>query len=428
VTEAASLGAREAATLIAKGELSVVELTQACLARIAKREPEVLAWSHFDPDAVLAQARACDARGPQPPLYGVPVGVKDIIDTADMPTAYGSPIYKGHRPKNDADCVARVRTAGGVVFGKTVTTEFAFRHPFGQTRNPHNPDRTPGGSSSGSAAAVADFMVPLAFGTQTGGSIIRPASYCGCYGYKPSFDTFSIAGVKPLAPALDTLGYFARNLDDIAWFGVALSSNLPSELTPWSGPAPRVGIARMYEWSEAEPATRRAVETAAARLAREGARVMESSVSEDFQSLSDIHRVIMNVEASRSLAWEREYHADQLSDTLRDILDRATKLSAEDYERALADARRFRARIQELFLGNDILLTASAPGEAPAGLAFTGSPAFNRVWTLLHVPCVTLPFGLGPNNLPVGVQLVGQPHDDARLLSAAAWVAGRLGL
>ena len=422
------LGAREAAALIAAGRLTAAALTEACLARIEARDEEVRAWAYLDPEAALAQARACDARGPAGPLHGVPVGVKDIMDTADMPTEYGSPIYRGHRPAADAGCVARVRAAGGVVLGKTVTTEFASRHPHIQTRNPHDPARTPGGSSSGSAAAVADFMVPLAFGTQTGGSVIRPASYCGVYGYKPTFGTFDVAGVKPLAAGLDTLGYFARNLDDIAWFGAALSDKEPADIPPWPGAAPRVGLTRTRDWPHAEPATVEAVETAAARLGEIGASVAEITLPGAFEGLGEAQKTIMAVEAARALAWERETHAEQLSTRMRAFLDTGAATSVAAYDGAVALARDCRAGLAEACDGTDVLLTASAPGEAPAGLGTTGEATFNRVWTVLHVPCVTIPFGRGPNGLPVGVQLVARPGEDARLLGAAKWIATRLGV
>jgi len=422
------LGAREAAALIAEGRLTAVALTEACLARIEARDGEVRAWVHLDPEAALAQARACDALAPAGPLHGVPVGIKDIMDTADMPTEYGSPIYRDHRPAADAICVARVRAAGGVVLGKTVSTEFAHRQPNIQTRNPHDPARTPGGSSSGSAAAVADFMVPLAFGTQTGGSIIRPASYCGVYGYKPTYDTIAVTGVKPLAPGLDTIGTFARNLDDIAWFGAALSNGEPVDIPPWSGAAPRVGLTRTYEWPHAEAATVEAVETAAARLDEAGAKVTEVTLPSAFASLAEAQQTIMCVEAVQALAWERDNHLDRLSTPMRDLLDRGTGVSVEVHDSAMTLARECRAGLAEAFAGNDVLLTASAPGEAPIGLESTGDPVFNRNWTLLHVPCVTIPFSLGPNGMPVGVQLVAQPGEHGRLLSAAKWIATRLGV
>ena len=350
------------------------------------------------------------------------------MDTADMPTEYGSPIYRDHRPETDAICVAKVRAAGGVVLGKTVSTEFAHRQPNIQTRNPHDPARTPGGSSSGSAAAVADFMVPLAFGTQTGGSIIRPASYCGVYGYKPTYDTIATAGVKPLAPGLDTVGYFARNLDDIAWFGAALSSGEAIDIPAWPGTAPRVGLTRTTEWSHAEAASVEAVETAAARLDEAGAKVTEVTLPSAFAGLAEAQQTIMCVEAAQALAWERENHSDRLSTPMRDFLDRGAATSAEVHDSAMTLARDCRARLAEAFAGNDVLLTASAQGEAPIGLEWTGDPVFNRNWTLLHVPCVTIPFSRGPNGMPVGVQLVAQPGEHERLLSAAKWIATRLDL
>lgn len=420
------LGACEAARLVADGKLTVLELIEACLARIQTRDSEVHAWIYLDPDMALAQARTCDAEGPRPPLYGVPVAIKDIIDTADMPTEYGSPIYRGHRPTADADCVARVRTAGGVILGKTVTTEFAYRHPFGDTCNPHNSKHTPGGSSSGSAAAVSDFMVPLAFGTQTGGSIIRPASYCGVYGYKPTFGTFGLQGIKPLASGLDTLGHFARNIDDIALLASVLSTRLPADVSPWSGARPRVGLARIPDWTNADSETVNAVESAAAQLDAEGATVTDLTAPDNFMQLSTAHKTIMEVEALRGLALEFNKHAEQLSTELRDILHRAAKVPAASYHNAVAIAHECRGHIEDLFADNDVLLAASAPGEAPAGLGFTGNPIFNGMWTLLHVPCVTIPFAQGPNGLPVGVQLIGRPRDDTQLLSVAKWIAERL--
>jgi Asp-tRNA(Asn)/Glu-tRNA(Gln) amidotransferase A subunit family amidase len=420
------LGACEAAALVADGKLTVTELVEACLARIEARDPEVHAWSYFDADRALAQARAYDAEGPRAPLYGVPVAIKDIIDTADMPTEYGSPIYRGHRPTADADCVALVRTAGGVILGKTVTTEFAYRHPFGDTRNPHDSAHTPGGSSSGSAAAVADFMVPLAFGTQTGGSIIRPASYCGVYGYKPTFGTFSLQGVKPLAAGLDTLGHFARNVDDLALLASVLSTRLTADVSTWSGAPPRVGLARIPDWTNADSETVNAVESAAAQLDAEGATVTDLIAPDNFKQLSTVHKTIMNVEALRGLAVEFNKHTAQLSAELREILQRAAAVPAATYHDAVATAHECRGHMEELFAGNDVLLAASAPGEAPAGLGFTGDPIFNGMWTLLHVPCVTIPFTQGPNGLPVGVQLIGRPREDAQLLSVAKWVGQRL--
>ncbi len=421
------LGAREAAALIVEGRLTAAELTEACLERIEARDGEVRAWAHLDPEAALAQARAC-ASAAAGPLHGVPVGIKDIMDTADMPTEYGSPIYRDHRPAADAICVAKVRAAGGVVLGKTVSTEFAHRQPNIQTRNPRDPARTPGGSSSGSAAAVADFMVPIAFGTQTGGSIIRPASFCGVYGYKPTYDTIAVTGVKPLAPGLDTVGYFARNLDDIAWFGAALSNDEPIDIPAWPGAGPRVGLTRTYEWSHAEAATVEAVEAAAARLDEAGAKVTEVTLPSAFAGLAEAQQTIMRVEAAQALAWERENRWDLLSTPMRDLLDRGAGISAEVHDSALTLARKCRARLAEAFAGNDVLLTASAQGEAPIGLESTGDPVFNRNWTLLHVPCVTIPFSIGPAGMPVGVQLVAQPGEDERLLSAAKWIAGRLGV
>jgi len=428
VKDLSKLGAREAAKLIAGGKLGVAEFVDACLARIEARERDVRAWTCLDAEAARVQARDCDAKGPRPPLYGVPVGIKDIIDTADMPTAYGSPIYAKHRPAVDADCVARIRAAGGIVLGKTVTTEFAFRHPYGQTRNPHDPRHSPGGSSSGSAAAVADFMVPLALGTQTGGSIIRPASYCGVYGYKPTFDTFSTRGVRPLAPGLDTLGHFARNIDDLTLLASVLSAGLPAELPPWRGAPPRVGLAPMPDWESAEAESINAVRSAAARLEAEDARVTELTPPDRFKQLGAAHKTIMHAEALRELAFEFKQHAEGLSAELMEILQHAAAIPAASYADALGLAQACRGQVEALFAGNDVLLAPSATGEAPAGLGYTGDPVFNAVWTLLHLPCVTIPFAQGPHGLPVGVQLIGRPRRDVQLLSAAKWITARLDL
>src|SRR5690606_35962155 len=285
------------------GELGSEELVRGCLERIAAREPEVEAWEWLDPEAALAVARARDGQPAAGPLHGVPVGIKDIIDTADMPTACGSPIYAGHRPRQDADCVARLRAAGAVILGKTVTTEFATFRP-GKTRNPHHRGHTPGGSSSGSAAAVAAGMVPLALGTQTVGSVIRPASFCGVFGFKASRGRLSLEGVKPLAAAFDSLGCFARSLDDIAlWFSVMAEE--PAGSPPTADAAPRIALVRTAQWSDAEPATRAAVEAAAERLARAGAEVVEPALPSDFDRLAEPQDVIFAAGALSALSRER---------------------------------------------------------------------------------------------------------------------------
>lgn len=415
------LGAAEAVELLARGELTAEALVRACLERIAAEEPRVQAWEFLDPDLALSQARRLDAAGRPGPLHGLPLGVKDIIDTADMPTARGSALFAGRRPGADAACVAAIRRAGGVVLGKTVTTELAYFAP-GKTRNPRDPSRTPGGSSSGSAAAVAAGMVPAALGTQTAGSIIRPASFCGVVGCKPSHGLLSLAGVSPFAPSLDTLGFLARRAADLPLLARALGAALTDRPLPRP---PRVGLCRTEAWAAASPETRAAVESAAERFRAAGAEV--SPADDAFLAgLSEAQRTVMAFEAAGALA-ELRPHAARLSPQLQEILrlGAATPREAYDGARALAEAAR--RRLPELFGRFDVLLGGSALGEAPAGLASTGDPALSRIWTLLGLPCVSLPFAEGPHGLPVGVQLVGPPAGDDALLAAAAWAEVALG-
>ena len=415
------LSAAEAARQIAAGRITSEQLVRACLSRIAARESEVQAWAHSDPDAAIAQARAVDSAGAKGVLGGVPVAFKDVIDTADMPSQYNSPIYRGNRPRTDAACVALVRNAGGIVLGKTVTTEFAWRVP-GPTRNPHNLAHTPGGSSSGSAAAVADFMVPLAFGTQTGGSTIRPAAYCGIVGYKPSFGTINRAGLKALAESLDTIGVMARTVEDCALLAHAVSGRTLPDFGAVLTRAPRIGLCRTSRWKDASPEVQALLESTAAVLSGKGAEVHEVELPSDFDRLYEDQVLIMNFEAARGLAWERFKHPDLLSDHLRETLADAAAMPREKYDEAMHHARICRQVLAGSFANCDVLLTPSAPGEAPVGIENSGSSLFNRAWTLLGVPCVTLPAGRGASGLPLGVQLVGNYDDDERVLLAAEWV------
>jgi amidase len=423
------LDAIEALAAIASGLLTAEALTRACLERIAARDTVVRAFAYLDPDRALAEARARDregGKGSTGALHGLPVGVKDIIDTHDMPTEYGSPIHAGHRPCADAACVALAREAGALVLGKTVTTEFALRHP-GPTANPRNPARTPGGSSSGSAAAVADFMVPVAFGTQTGGSIIRPASYCGVVGYKPSFNTINPTGVKPLAGSFDTIGLFARCVDDCARVVGALSGD-ERIAAPLEAVRPsRVGVWRTPAWRDAEAATIWAVETAAEQLARNRVVVDEVELPAEFELFLGAQSDVLRFEAARVCAFERTRHADALSPSSRAELTAGAAIPRARYLEAQALLARCRALFAAAIAPFDLLLTASAHGEAPAGLENTGEATFNRWGSGLHVPCVNLPGFIGPTGLPVGVQLMGAIDDDARLLRAAKWIGARIG-
>ena len=415
------LSARAAAQEIAAGRLTAEALMTACLDRIAAREKVVGAWHFLDPAAALAAARQRDSEPPRGPLHGIPIAVKDLIDTADMPTGYGSVIYRDHRPAADAACVALARAAGAVVLGKTVTTEFAC-FTAGKTANPHNPAHTPGGSSSGSAAAVADGMVPLGFGTQTAGSVIRPAAYCGCVGYKPSFGTIPRAGVKPLADSLDTIGVMARTVDDAAFFTGIITERPALRGIKMPETAPRFGLYRTPMWGEAEPSTIAALDRARAALERAGAWIAEIVVPPEHQTLTAAQETIMGFELVRGLAYERLSHSAELSPRLAQQLDSGLTVGADAYDAAIAETHAARARLDAFFGPCDAMLVPAAPGEAPPGLGYTGNPVFNRMWTLLGVPCLTVPAVWGDSGLPTGVQLVGRVGDDARLIAAGLFL------
>jgi Asp-tRNA(Asn)/Glu-tRNA(Gln) amidotransferase A subunit family amidase len=421
VADLRSLTAREAARQIAERRITAEALMAACLDRVAAREAVVGAWHYLDREQALAAARRRDAERPRGPLHGIPIAVKDLIDTGDMPTAYGSPIYRNHRPAADAACVALARAAGAVVLGKTVTTEFATFTP-GKTANPHNPVHTPGGSSSGSAAAVADGMVPLAFGTQTAGSVIRPGAYCGCVAYKPSFGLINRAGVKPLADSLDTIGVFARSVEDAALFAGVLSERPALRQLAIPQQAPRFGLYRTPVWGQAEPATAAALDAARAALERAGAVVTELAVAPEHEGLAEAQDMIMGFEIVRALAYERLERSAELSPRLAQLIDAGMAIGAEVYDQAQTRTAAARVGLAAFFGACDAILVPAAPGEAPAGLGNTGNPVFNRMWTLLGVPCASLPARWAENGLPTGVQLVGRPNDDARLMACAAFL------
>jgi amidase len=414
MTEPRLLSAREAAQQIAERRLTSEALLASYLERIVAREAVVGAWQYLDRDQALAEARSRDSEAPRGPLHGIPIAVKDLIDTFDMPTAYGSPIYRGHRPAADASCVALARAAGAVVLGKTVTTEFATFTP-GKTANPRNPAHTPGGSSSGSAAAVADGMAPLGFGTQTAGSVIRPASFCGVVGFKPSFGLINRAGIKPLSDTLDTVGVYARSVDDAAFFVGVLTERpaLRHLLVPER--APRFGLYRTPMWEEAEPAT-------AAALEHAGATVEELAIAPEHEGLTEAQDKIMGFETCRALADERIRHSAELSPRLAQLLDAGMAVGADEYDAARGLAARAREGLRPFFAGYDAILTPAAPGEAPAGLGYTGNPVFNRMWTLLGTPCAALTAHWGDSGLPIAVQLVGRIEDDVRLMACAAFL------
>jgi len=410
--------AREIAALVARREASAEAVARALVERIEALEPGILAWQHFDAAQVLAQAQAVDRAGAQGALAGVPIAVKDLIDTADMPTTYGSPIYAGHRPALDAAVVASLREAGGVVMGKTVTTEFATFKP-GVTRNPRaasDAPRTPGGSSSGSAAAVAAGMVPLAFGTQTAASIVRPAAYCGVVGYKPTFGLLPMAGIKSLSPTLDTAGVFARSVDDAAFFVSALSRvELPfAQIKGW-----RVGVCHTPHWDLADEDARRALQLAAHHFDKLGTRLVEAVVPGAWAGLAQAQMDIMGFEAWAAFAPERNHQASLFSPAFAEVLAGGAAVTGERLAAAHALAIHARGEIENLLSQVDVLIAPSATGEAPLGLDATGNPIFSRMWSLLGVPCVHVPTGVGSHGMPVGVTVIGPRWRDAKALSAA---------
>jgi Asp-tRNA(Asn)/Glu-tRNA(Gln) amidotransferase A subunit family amidase len=410
---------------VAAGKFTAEAVTRDCLERIKAREDTVKAWVTIDPEHALTQARALD-RGPRRgALHGVPIGVKDVIDTVDLPTEMGSPIYKGHRAACDAACVAVARAAGAVILGKTVTAEFAGMFP-GPTTNPHNPAHTPGGSSSGSAAAVADLMVPAAFGTQTGGSVLRPAAFCGVVGYKPTFNLINRSGIKFAAESLDTIGVITRTIDDAELITAAVIGKEPARRTMES--APRLGLCRTPLWDTAQPETKQAVEDAAKRLSAAGASVREITLPEEFSRLFHASRETMNnYERSKSMAADFAAHGERISKVLSDRIRLGMAMRHDDYLAALRLAEDCRAKIEVAFDGLDAMISPCVKGEAPRGLNPTGDPAFQQFWTVLYGPSMSLPTHRGPNGLPVGLQVVARRYDDERLFACARWIMAKLG-
>lgn len=414
------LGLCDVQAQLAAGRCTSTELVSACLARIAAREQDVGAWAWVDAERALCQARIYDGVRPtsQQPLAGIPVGVKDVIDTAAMPTSYGSAIYAWHRPVWNAYCVAAIEKAGGIILGKTATAEFAHSAP-PATRNPHGLDRTPGGSSSGSAACVADFMVPASLSTQTGGSTIRPAAFCGIIGYKPSFGAINRTGLKTMAESLDTIGIMARNVSDIQLLASVL---MPLPPCMPERASPRIGFFRTPYWDEVDFDCQDALLARMQRLARHGARVTAVPDLDALRPLYQDQRDVMNYEAARSLLFEREHHARQLSDALRGALQSGEEFSSQCYAAALRRARMGGMAFARLMEDYDVLITPSAHGVAPVGIAQSGTSLFNRSWSLLGVPTLNLPNGVDARALPLGLQVVGRLGGDTELLHWARWI------
>jgi Asp-tRNA(Asn)/Glu-tRNA(Gln) amidotransferase A subunit family amidase len=435
------LSASEAARLIRDGVISSEQFVEACLARIREVDGQVQAWTFIDPDHALAQARAADAwrleGRPTGTLHGVPVGVKDIVDTADMPTENGSVLHAGRTPSRDATVVAMLRAAGAVIMGKTVTTEFAYFSP-GKTRNPHNPEHTPGGSSSGSAAAVAAEMVPLALGSQTNGSTIRPAAYCGVIGFKPTHGMISRQGILTLSRTLDHVGLFARTIEDIALLAAQLVGY--DERDPDTRPRARIPFVEVAAEEPPLPPMFAFVKTpyweCVDEDTKEGFAELAEQLGEQIEEIEflpsavdgwSLHQTIMEAEMATNLEQEWERGRDRLSERLRAQIERGRSVRAIDYQRARSRIAPIHEGFVELFEQRyEAILTPAATGTAPKGLSSTGDPVFCTLWTLCGMPAISLPLLQGANGLPLGVQLVGPRNGDARLLRTARWLAARV--
>ena len=436
----ADLDASEAARLIAAGELTSEELVQACIDRIEKIEPTVQAWQSFDPEFALMQAKNADAiwaaHEAMEPLHGIPVGIKDIIDTISFPTENGSPLHEGRQPTEDAAVVSMLRQAGAIIMGKTVTTEFAVYAP-GKTRNPHNPDHTPGGSSSGSAAAVAAGMIPAALGTQTNGSVIRPASYCGVYGYKPSHGLISRTGILNISRALDTVGVMARSIEDCALFAQSIMAYDGEDPAMRPRAAPKLVDAALSKppvepdlvfiqtpvWDQLEGTTQEAFAELTDVL---GKRCETEELPYPFEDAWRWHKTIMYADIACRFHDLYEENKSGISAKLAEMIEEGRTLSAVDYAAAIEWREQLNLGINAVFDEYDAIITPAATGEAPKGLDDTGSPACCTLWTYLGLPAVTIPLFEGPNNLPIGVQIVGKRGNDARLLRTANWLAEHL--
>jgi Asp-tRNA(Asn)/Glu-tRNA(Gln) amidotransferase A subunit family amidase len=438
-TDITALTAAEVAAEIARAAISAEEYTRACLDRIAAVESEVRAFAHLDPDHALAQARALDRHkadgGRIGPLHGVPVGIKDIFDTSDYPTECGSPVLAGRRTETDAAAVRKLREAGAVIIGKTVTTEFAYYHP-GKTRNPRDLQRTPGGSSSGSAAAVAAGMVPLAIGSQTNGSMIRPAAFCGVFGIKPSHGLISRAGVLTLSRKLDHVGAFARSIEDLALMLDVLAGQDPADpdTRPYAAPAfraaaaepppapPSFALVRTPMWDKADVEARDALEDLAKELG-----ASEVDLPDNFRAAWDAQRAIMAADMAYNLGAVVD-RGGEISEAFRDLVAEGREVTAVQYLAAVRDARRYADNLAGIFEQlSDAIITLPAKGVAPEGHGATGDPVFCSLWTLTGFPAINLPLLASDEGLPIGVQLIGAPGRDERLLRTARVLIASLG-
>ena len=426
---------------LASGAVRAVEYVEACLARIAEVEPQVQAWAWLDGDHALAQARALDARrqsgAPIGPLHGLPVGLKDVIDTAKIPTSNGTPLDEGRVPEEDAVLVSRLKAAGAIIMGKTVSTELAFMHP-SKTRNPHNPEHTPGGSSAGSAAAVAAAMVPLAVGTQTGGSVIRPASFCGVVGFKPTFGAIARTGVLSQSPTLDTIGVFANSINGAAMVAESLFGYDVKDPATTPSPTPRLlDIAKsdplvtpMFAFVRPpqfeEVADEESILAFGEITSMLGDQCFETPLPKAFDDAASLRARINFAEMAKDYYGYEKRGRDQLSPEILEAIDKGNDVKARDYLAALDWRKVLNAGLDEVFKRCDVIITPAAPGPAPANLQTTGNPIFNGLWTFCGTPAVTIPLLWSQGGMPMGIQLVGRVGDDARLMRTANWLKSHL--
>lgn len=415
------MDAHEIVREIRSGRITVQEVVRSHLDRIEARDGEISAFASIDPTLAMTRARAMDeGKLPSGDLAGVPFAIKDIIDTCDFPVTMGSPIHSDRRPLANASCVDLCLQAGAIPLGTSISTEFACFTP-GPTRNPANPEHTPGGSSSGSAAAVSDHMVPFGLGSQTAASLIRPAAYCGVYSYKSSHGSIDTQGVMSLAPGLDSLGIFARCAEDLALLRSVLQPGIaPSNA--FQDTPPRIMLMRGYNWDRCSPAGQSACMDFCHDLDPTGAHIEEIDCPVSFRGLDDAHATIMGYELVRTRSAEYVNHRDQLSGKFANLYESCLNISLGEYQSARKLQQSCLTVFADLFHNGDIIVTPASPGEAPPGLGSTGDPLFSRTWTLLHAPAVARPFGTGPTGLPLSVQLIGPPNYDARLLEAACWM------
>ncbi|MFT7530218.1 MAG: Asp-tRNA(Asn)/Glu-tRNA(Gln) amidotransferase A subunit family amidase [Gammaproteobacteria bacterium] len=410
----------ELTALRSAGKLDEKQLLEDCIQRISQREPEVQAFQFFNADQARKSlsSNSTTINCPATNLSGIPFGVKDIMDTWDMPTTWGSPIYKDHRPAKDAGIVAALRSHGAQVMGKTVTTEFAYFFP-GKTKNPKNTNHTPGGSSQGSAAAVADFMIPFSLGSQTAASVIRPAAYCGVVGYKASHGEFDLGGICSLSQSMDSLGIFVRDARDLQLIRTTL---LGCQTGHNSHHPQKIGVVKTPHWLSASEETRNLLINVSERVRDAGVEVIDLQIGPADESLTEAQKTIMAYEVARSRAFEYHQYRSQISPQFKALVEDGMQLSRQAYEDASTLADTCRQQLAEVLLSVDFLLTPSATGEAPEGIDSTGDPLFSRMWNLLGGPAVTLPAGTGPKGLPLGVQLIGGKSQDDKLLENAVWL------